>query len=86
MPGGLGVSDLGKVSDPVMAQPMPEPRTANCWRSGLRKPPTCCTCGSQKYPDALALRLADLGVNLDVLAFRHPDTFENRGTRGVHEK
>jgi hypothetical protein len=31
----------------------------------------------QKYPDALALRLEDLGVISDVLASRPPDTFEN---------
>ena len=36
-----------------------------------------CTCYFQKYPDALAPRLEDLGVNLGGLAPRHPDTFEN---------
>jgi len=30
-----------------------------------------------KYPDALASRLENLGGKLDILAPRHPDTFEN---------
>jgi len=37
-----------------------------------------CTCGFKKYPDTLAVRLEDLGVNLNAPAPRRPDTPENR--------
>jgi hypothetical protein len=59
-----------------------EPRTANCWRSGLRGPPPCCTstCNFQKYPEAWTPRRPKLHPNPPVLAPRHPDTFENAST------
>ena len=48
-------------------------RGVDLWHGSLCWP---ITCSFRMHPDARTPRLG-LGVNLDILAPRHPDTFEN---------